>query len=74
MDWLVYVLIRVFICVVQSDPIGICHTISQGLAYVGRDVVRLRERVSKTISVMFFRIGMTLAASASFAECGSICF
>ncbi len=46
-DWLVYVLIRVFICVVQSLPLETCQTISKGLAFIAADVARLRYQVVK---------------------------
>jgi KDO2-lipid IV(A) lauroyltransferase len=45
MDWLVYVLIRVFICVLQCLPLEVCHRISRVLAWVATDLVRLRYRV-----------------------------
>lgn len=44
-DWLVYVLIRVFICVIQALPLELCQTISKGLAIVATDIVRLRYGV-----------------------------
>ncbi len=44
-DWLVYILIRIFICVIQSLPIEVCQTISKGLALVATDIVPLRYSV-----------------------------
>ena len=41
-DWLVYLLIRVVICVMQSLHIETCHTLSRFLAVIACDVVRLR--------------------------------
>lgn len=44
-DWLVYFLIRVFICVIQATPFDTCVSICRGLAFLACDVVRLRARV-----------------------------
>jgi KDO2-lipid IV(A) lauroyltransferase len=44
-DWLVYVLVRIFICVVQSLSLEACHLIARGMALLATDVVRLRYGV-----------------------------
>ncbi len=44
-DWLVYFLIRVFICVIQSLSIETCTTVSRFLAYLACDVIRIRSSV-----------------------------
>lgn len=44
-DWLVYVLIRVFVCVLQMLPIETCHGLARMLSVVACDIVRLRYRV-----------------------------
>jgi KDO2-lipid IV(A) lauroyltransferase len=44
-DWLVYFLIRVFLCVVQSLRIETCHAVAKLLAVLACDVVRLRYGV-----------------------------
>ena len=44
-DWLVYVLIRVVICVIQALPLDLCQTFSKGLAIVATDIARLRYGV-----------------------------
>ncbi len=45
MDWLVYVLLRVFICVIQTLSLEACQFIARGLAILAADVVRLRHQV-----------------------------
>ena len=42
MDWLVYVLIRVFICIIQTLRIETCQTIARVLSFLACDVARLR--------------------------------
>lgn len=44
-DWMVYFLIRVVICVVQSLRIETCHTAARGLAVLACDVIKLRYGV-----------------------------
>lgn len=44
-DWLVYVILRLFICIIQALRIETCHTVVRVLAIVATDVVRLRGRV-----------------------------
>ncbi len=44
-DWLVYVLVRIFICVIQCLPLEFCHNVSKVLAVLATDVVPLRYRV-----------------------------
>ena len=46
-DWLVYLVARVFVCAVQSMRIETCHSLSRVLAYVVCDVLRLRGAVVK---------------------------
>lgn len=45
MDWLVYALVRVLICIIQSLRIETCHAAARILAYVACDVIRVRYRV-----------------------------
>lgn len=44
-DWLVYLIVRLFICLVQTLSLESCHAISRMLAWLACDVVRLRQRV-----------------------------
>ena len=44
-DWLVYLMIRVFICLIQAMRLETCHTVAKGLAVLAGDVVRLRHEV-----------------------------
>ena len=44
-DWLVYLIVRLFICVVQALDIQTCHSLARGLAYVANDLVGLRCQV-----------------------------
>ena len=44
-DWCVYILIRVFICIVQAFSLEACQTVARVLAWVAADVARLRYRV-----------------------------
>lgn len=44
-DYLVYVFIRIFICVVQSVSLEGCHRVSQILSWVFNDVLRVRRRL-----------------------------
>jgi KDO2-lipid IV(A) lauroyltransferase len=45
MDWLVYVLIRIVICIIQSMRIETCHTLARCMSYVACDLTRLRYAV-----------------------------
>lgn len=44
-DWLVYLMIRVFICLIQAMRLETCHTVAKGLAVLAGDIVRLRHKV-----------------------------
>src|SRR5262245_6972054 len=44
-DWLVFLLTRVFVCVLQSWRIETCHTFSRGMAILVCKVLRLRRGV-----------------------------
>jgi KDO2-lipid IV(A) lauroyltransferase len=44
-DWLIYLVVRVFICLVQAVRIETCQTLSAWLAWFVADVVRLRNQV-----------------------------
>ena len=44
-DYATYILVRVFICIVQSLRIETCHAIAKYLAFVACDIVRLRYKV-----------------------------
>jgi len=45
MQWCVYVLLRIAICIMQSMPIGMCERIAELVAWVAGDVLRLRAAV-----------------------------
>ena len=44
-DWLVYMLVRVFVCIIQSMRIETCHTVARVLALIACDVIPLRRGV-----------------------------
>ena len=44
-DWLVYALVRTFICIVQSIQIETYHTVARLLAFFACDVIKLRYGV-----------------------------
>jgi len=44
-DWLVYFLIRVFICLLQTLRMETCHALARMLSYLACDVVKLRYGV-----------------------------
>lgn len=44
-DWLLYALVRIFVCLIQSLTMATCQRIARGLAYVACRVVRLRADV-----------------------------
>lgn len=44
-DGMVYLLVRVVVCVVQTMRIESCHALARGLAVLANDVVRLRRKV-----------------------------
>lgn len=44
-DWLVYLLIRVVVCLVQSVRIETCHVISRLLAVLANDILGVRRQV-----------------------------
>ena len=44
-DWFVYLLVRMFVCVVQSLRIETCHGVARGLAWLASDVLSLRGAV-----------------------------
>ena len=44
-DWLVYLVVRLAICLVQALSLESCHAIARVLAWVACDLVRLRQRV-----------------------------
>ncbi len=44
-DWCIYILIRIFICIVQTLSLETCQAVSHGLAWLATDVARLRYRV-----------------------------
>jgi len=45
LDWSVYFVIRVVICIVQALPMEKCHTAARGLAIVASDIIKLRYHV-----------------------------
>jgi KDO2-lipid IV(A) lauroyltransferase len=44
-QWLVYVCMRLVICVVQALPIEACQTLARGLAHLAHDLLRVRRNV-----------------------------
>ena len=44
-DWLVYLLLRVVVCLAQSVRIETCHAMSRMLAVLANDILRVRRRV-----------------------------
>ncbi len=42
-QWLVYLVVRVVICVLQALPIEACETLSQAIAYLAYDVLKIRR-------------------------------
>lgn len=44
-DYLVYLLLRIVVCVLQAISIEACHALSRGLAVLACDILRLREKV-----------------------------
>ena len=44
-DWLVYLAVRLSICLVQALSLESCHALARMLAWVACDVVRVRQRV-----------------------------
>lgn len=44
-DWMVYLAVRLFICIVQALPIQCCATIARALSLLACDVLRIRETV-----------------------------
>lgn len=44
-DWLVYLLVRIFVCVIQTLRIETCQVVAKVFAIVACDVVRLRRKV-----------------------------
>ncbi len=45
LDYLVYVLVRVFICAVQCVSLSACHRVAEILAFLFNDVMRVRRRL-----------------------------
>jgi len=44
-QYLAYVAVRLFICVLQAIPIDTCHTLTRGLAWLFGDVIGVRRKV-----------------------------
>ncbi len=44
-DWLVYLVVRVFICLIQAMRLETCHTVARFLAVVACDIVKVRRKV-----------------------------
>lgn len=47
LDWTVYVIVRLFFCVVQAMPIGVCQRWARPLAWLLADVLRIRRGLLK---------------------------
>lgn len=53
-DYLVYLLVRVFVCVVQATSLAACRGIAGGLATLATDVLRLRRGViEENLGIVF---------------------
>ncbi len=53
-DWLVYLVVRVAVCLVQSVTIETCHTMSRLLAVLANDILKIRKRVlEENLSAVF---------------------
>lgn len=46
-DYVVYLLVRVLICIIQAMRIETCHAMARGLAYLACDILKLRRDVSE---------------------------
>lgn len=44
-QWLVYLMMRCIICVVQTLPIETCQTMSRGLAWLAHDGLKIRRKI-----------------------------
>ena len=44
-QWLVYVLVRVFVCLIQTLPLESCQHLARCLAFLACDILRVREQV-----------------------------
>lgn len=44
-DWLVYLAVRIFVCVIQTLRLETCHALAKALACLAYDVVRVRSNV-----------------------------
>jgi len=44
-DWLVYLMVRVFICVIQAIRLETCHSVARLLAIVACDIAKVRHTV-----------------------------
>ena len=44
-DWLAYVIVRVFVCLIQAMSLEACHTMSRILARFACDVVKVRHKI-----------------------------
>src|SRR3954447_12398535 len=45
-NYAVYILVRVFVCVLQALSIEACQRVAQSLAWLLNDVVRLRHKIT----------------------------
>ena len=54
LDWFVYLIVRVIICVVQALPIKVCDQIAKFLAFLAVDLIRIRAKlIEKNLSHVF---------------------
>ena len=44
-DYLVYLTVRIVVCVLQAMTIEACHALSRGLAILACDILKLRESI-----------------------------
>lgn len=44
-DWLVYLLVRIVICIIQALDLQTCHSLARLFGWLAADVIRLRGRV-----------------------------
>ena len=70
-DWLVYVVARIAMCLVQALPIETCQTLSRGLAFLCWQVLRIRrEVVEENLRHAFPELGDAQRGSLGW-RCGS---
>ena len=72
-DWLVYLVVRLFVCLVQTLSLETCQAIARLLAWLACDVLRLRQHVVDDNLRHVFPDCRTASAANWPGRCGSIC-